>query len=206
MKVFYKTVFDKNIIEIPKIKWSKFIWLIFNINSKDDVKNYLDFVKKKYINATHYCYAYRFWVKIKTDLFGNISLYSDNVFATDDWEPSWTALYPMKRTIEKYELFNVLLVIVRFFWWTKLWIWWLIQAYTNVSEEVIKASKIIKKDIFREIFVEYWYDDISFVNWLIKKYDVKIVEHNFDKKIYLNGQINVWFFEEFLKNFGENVY
>ena len=41
-----------------EINKSIFICCLFKIKNKNDIKIYLNDIKEKYKNATHYCYAY----------------------------------------------------------------------------------------------------------------------------------------------------
>ena len=59
-----------------EINKSRFIALLYKVNSLDEVKKYLDEAKTKYKDATHYCYAY---------------IIDDNRKASDDGEPGGTA-------------------------------------------------------------------------------------------------------------------
>ena len=82
------------------IKNSRFICLIYQIDDVSKVDNYLENAKKKYKDATHYCYAY---------IIGN------NSKCSDDGEPSGTAGIPMLQVLKKNNLNNVLCIVIRYF-------------------------------------------------------------------------------------------
>ncbi len=201
-KIIYKTIDKSFTYEIPKIKWSRFIGHVFPVQNKQEVDEVLDKVKKQHYQANHNCPAYRIWVQVDTDLFGNIQLTHQELYASDDGEPSSTAAYPMKQILQKENIFDILLVVTRYFGWTKLWIWWLIQAYTEASKQVLQNAKIIEKEITTEIDVTYNYDFISKMNYFIDKYNIKIIDQKFGEEIILKGNINIaWkdLFEKELK-------
>ena len=91
MVIFMYSVLNiENTITIEK---SKFITSLFYIENEQDITKYMNLVKEKYKNATHYCYAY---------IIGNIKRFSD------DKEPSNTAGMPILNCLEKNNLNHIL--------------------------------------------------------------------------------------------------
>ena len=80
------------------INKSKFIALTYHIDSIDEIKEKIEEVKKKYKDATHYCYAY---------ILDNFEK------ANDNGEPSGTAGLPILNVLKKENLNHVLCVVVR---------------------------------------------------------------------------------------------
>ncbi len=56
-KLFYKTITQQSIYEIPKIKGSRFFATLFPVESKEQAEEYLTQMKKQYHDATHNCSA-----------------------------------------------------------------------------------------------------------------------------------------------------
>lgn len=107
------------------IKKSKFIGMYYEVNNLDEVNSILDNIKKEHKKATHFPYSYKI----------------DNlVKKTDDKEPSNTAGTPILSVIEKNDLNNVLLVIIRYFGGTKLGVGTLLRSYLHTAKEVIKKA------------------------------------------------------------------
>ena len=69
-----------NINKTYEIKKSKFITLIYKVNSLDEINELLNNVKLEYKGATHYCYSY---------------ILDNNIRYNDDKEPSGTAGQPI---------------------------------------------------------------------------------------------------------------
>ena len=113
-----------------EIKKSKFFGYYFNVESADEVKEILENLKKENKKATHVCYAYR----ITKDQ------YLEKAF--DDGEPSGTAGKPILNVIQKQNLSNVLLVVVRYFGGIKLGAGGLVRAYSKTASEIVKELKI----------------------------------------------------------------
>lgn len=153
------------------IKNSKFICLLYQINTKEDVLFFLDEVKKKYPNATHYCYAY---------------IIDNNKKESDDGEPSKTAGLPMLQVLEKNELNHVLCIVVRYFGKIKLGANGLVRAYTKSVVECLK-NHITFLEKGYAVTITFSYDFLKKIDYLLK--DTVIVQRKYDKLV--NYQINV---------------
>ena len=114
-------------IEIIEKK-SKFYGFAYEVKSAEDVEKMLAQLKKEHKKCTHICYAY--------------SICSDVVLAkaVDDGEPSGTAGRPIYNVIEKKNLKNVLVAVVRYFGGIKLGAGGLVRAYTKCASEAIKEK------------------------------------------------------------------
>ena len=106
---------DTNPILIPKKEhyWEEFA--TFNMST----------IKKDNKKARHFPYAYKI----------------DNIIRkSDDKEPSGTASNPILNIIERKNLNNVLIIIVRYFGGIKLGAGGLIRAYSNTANEVTNKN------------------------------------------------------------------
>ena len=198
-KLTYTTLSNTFQYEIPKIKGSRFIATLIPINSKEEIDQELTKIKKKYFDATHNCYARRLWVDANQDLFMNWNITSHQDRANDDWEPSNTAWKPILTVLTWKPIFNVLAVVTRYFWWTLLWVWWLIQAYTESTKQALEKAPLIQNEITKEISLNYNYDDVSTVQYLYSKYSTKINSENYDTNIQQTIAVNVAFYNSFIK-------
>lgn len=104
-----------------EIKKSKFIGLYYKIDSLDEVKEILANLKKEHKKARHLPYAYK---------LGN------NAKKSDDKEPGNTAGGPILNIIEKKNLDNTLIIVIRYFGGIKLGAGGLIRAYAHTANEV----------------------------------------------------------------------
>lgn len=198
-KLTFTTLSNTFQYEIPKIKGSRFIATLIPINSKEEIDEELTKIKKKYFDATHNCYARRLWVDANQDLFMNWNITSHQDRANDDWEPSNTAWKPILTVLTWKPIFNVLAVVTRYFWWTLLWVWWLIQAYTESTKQALEKAPLIQNEITKEISLNYNYDDVSTVQYLYSKYSTKINSENYDTNIQQTIAVNVAFYDSFIK-------
>lgn len=104
-----------------EIKKSKFIGLYYEVDSIDEVTEVLNTLKKEHKKARHIPYAYHIG-----------SIYKKS----DDKEPSNTAGGPIYNIIERKDLDNVLIVVIRYFGGIKLGAGGLIRAYGKAANEV----------------------------------------------------------------------
>lgn len=111
-----------------EIKKSKFIAQIFKINEINGVKKIISKIKEKNKKATHVCFAFR------------ICENGTHEKAFDDGEPSGTAGKPILNVIQKRNLENVLIVVVRYFGGIKLGAGGLVRAYS-------KAASLVAEEI-----------------------------------------------------------
>lgn len=111
---------NESLVEIKK---SKFIGLYYEVNSVEEVNTILNNLKKEHKKARHMPYAYK---------IGSIAK------KTDDKEPSNTAGLPIYNLIERKNLDNCLIVVIRYFGGTKLGAGNLLRAYVDAANKAIK--------------------------------------------------------------------
>ena len=108
-----------------EINKSRFIAYRLELSSLDEVKPFLERLKKEHKKARHVCYAYVY----------NKELISEK--CSEDGEPGGTAGYPILNVIKKKNLTNVLVAVVRYFGGIKLGAGGLTRAYTKASAGVL---------------------------------------------------------------------
>jgi len=106
-----------------EIKKSKFYGYLFELNNIEEVEIILNNIKKENKKARHFPYAYK---------FNNIAK------KTDDKEPSGTCGTPILNVLERNNLNNHLLIVVRYFGGIKLGAGPLLRSYSKAANEVIK--------------------------------------------------------------------
>jgi len=198
-KLLYTTLSESFQYEIPKIKGSRFITTLIPINTKEDIDNELTKTRKKYFDATHNCYARRLGVEANQDLFLNWTISSHQERANDDWEPSNTAWKPILSVLAWKPIYNILAIVTRYFGWTLLGVWWLIQAYTESTKQTLEHAPLIQKEITKELSLNYNYEQVSTVQYLFSKYESKVIIENYNEIINQTIAVNVAFFDSLIK-------
>lgn len=149
------------------IKNSKFICFLYRVDNIEDVKKYIDEIKKVEKGATHYCYAY---------IIDNIKRFND------DKEPSGTAGMPILNILESNNLNHILAVVVRYFGGIKLGAAGLLRAYANSVTESVNASDIIKLITGKIIEITFPYSDEKKINSLNNIFE--IIDKKYDSNIH----------------------
>lgn len=203
-KLTYKTVLHHYEYEISKIKWSIFIGNIFHIENKEDADQYIHEIEKKYPDASHHCFAYRYEVQMNLDIFGTAIYTCKYNKVSDAGEPVSTAGKPIMNMIEKHNLHNVLVVVTRYFGGTLLGVGGLIQAYGQAAKEIIEHANIIETEIIKTIKISYAFDLVPIVRNLVNKYSAKIGEEKYDTDVVCEIYINSWYLEAFKKEIFDN--
>jgi uncharacterized YigZ family protein len=118
---------------IFKEKRSKFLAFAFPVENEIEIKEKITFLKKKYHDARHYCYAYILGADKSSNRMN------------DDGEPSGTAGRPIHGQLLSKDVTNVLVVVVRYFGGIKLGTGGLRVAYKMAAKEVMENVTIVVK-------------------------------------------------------------
>ena len=203
-KLTYRTINNEFQYEIPKIKGSRFLTYSLPCQGKSAAEDFLLKIKKEHFSATHHCSAYRLWTHVHEDLFWNIFIDPLSSKANDDWEPTNTAWKPILNVLEWEKLLNITAIVVRYFWWTLLWVWWLIQAYTQATKEAIAKCNIVEKEILKNFELVHEYNQTSLIAHLMAKYDIKLISEICNEKTKKILSINQWLLQDFSKELYES--
>ena len=203
-KLTYRTIENKFWYEIPKIKGSRFLTYLFPCEDKEKTETLLERIRKEHFSATHHCSAWRLWIQVHEDLFGNVLIDPKLSKCNDDWEPTNTAGKPILNVLEWEKLLNVMAIVVRYFGGTLLWVWGLIQAYTQATKDAIANCNIIEKEILREFELVHDYSQTSLVAHLMEKYNIKLINEVCDEKSKKILTINQGLFTDFEKELFES--
>ena len=130
----YRTVL-KPIETETVIKKSRFIAQVHPVRDEAEVGEILTAVKKEHYKATHVCSAYI------------LNTVPEKKKASDDGEPSGTAGRPILDVIERKNLKNVLVLVIRYFGGIKLGASGLVRAYAGAAAEVLSAATLIDKTL-----------------------------------------------------------
>lgn len=155
-------VIKENIEHELIIKNSRFITLIYQIKTKEEVDNYLKVAKEKYPKATHYTYAYKTMEEEKS---------------SDDKEPSGTAGIPILNVIQKQEIVNVLVIVIRYFGGIKLGAGGLVRAYTKSCKEALCKASLLSLIPAKKVKIKADYTNQKELDYLLQS--SKVLEKTF---------------------------
>ena len=164
----YKTV-PKEVCEgFYSEKRSKFLAFVHHVDSVDEAMAIVKEYRKKYYDARHCCYAY--------------VLGSDRADfrANDDGEPSSTAGKPILGQLNRLELTDVLVVVIRYYGGVNLGTGGLIVAYRTATEDALSKAVIEEKFVEERITYRFTYPMINAVMRVVKETGARIVSQSFD--------------------------
>ncbi|WP_457618595.1 IMPACT family protein [Lutibacter sp.] len=151
-----------------KDKGSKFIGYVFPISNEDQIKMYIDGLKKKHHAARHWCYAWQLGIE------------EIRYRVNDDGEPNNTAGQPIYGQILANNITNVLIVVVRYFGGTKLGVGGLINAYRSTAKLLLEESEIVEKTMVVNFQIIFDYKDMDKVMRIVKRNNLKILKQKME--------------------------
>ena len=151
-----------------KEKGSKFLAFAYPVRTTDEVKAYLDALRKQYFDARHHCYAYI------------LGANKDAWRANDDGEPSGTGGRPIHGQLLSADLTDTLIVVVRYFGGILLGASGLANAYKTAARDAIDHAEIVERTIDVRYRLRFEYALMNDVMRIIKDFDLKPENQQFD--------------------------
>jgi len=155
-----------------EVKKSKFITHITSYEKFDEL---MDSLKKEHPKARHFVYAYRY--------LNEFDQIVEN--SSDDGEPKGTSGKPTLSVLSGADLINTAVIVVRYFGGTRLGTGGLVKAYSDAVNLVLKSSTIQQYVKLKRKKLYLDYPQLSQIEYLITKFDIKIIEKQFLEKICL---------------------
>lgn len=149
-------------------KRSKFLAFVFHVTTEEEIKEIVSEYRKKYYDARHVCWAYMLGAQ-RTEFRAN-----------DDGEPSSTAGKPILGQINKNELTDILIIVVRYYGGVNLGTSGLIVAYRTAAAEAIANAEVIKLYDEEVVTYDFPYVMMNDVMKIIKDMSPRIVNQTYD--------------------------
>lgn len=166
----YKTILEGGTGEITEKK-SRFIASIRLVESEEEALAFIEETKKKYWDARHNCYVY------------SVGLNREYTRCSDDGEPSGTAGRPMLDVILGEDLYNVAVVVTRYFGGILLGTGGLVRAYSKAVQEGLKNSKIIEKQFGITLEVTTDYTGIGRIQYIAGERKIPVLDSEYTDKV-----------------------
>jgi len=160
-----------------KDKGSKFLAYAYPVETEDEIKEHIQNLKKEHYSARHHCYAWRLGAD-KTHFRAN-----------DDGEPSSTAGKPILGQIQRLDLTNILIVVVRYFGGTLLGVSGLINAYRTAAADVLDQAEIVEQLVEVPFWVEFDYLNMNSVMKVFKDENLPQKKTDFDLRCKIRSSI-----------------
>lgn len=149
-------------------KRSKFLAFAHHVTSAEEVKEIVAGYRKKYYDARHCCYAYMLGAE------------REDFRANDDGEPSSTAGKPILGQINKMELTDILVVVVRYYGGVNLGTGGLIVAYREAAADALAHCEEVTQQVEEVVSYDFTYPMMNDVMRIVKEMNPRIVDQVFD--------------------------
>ncbi|BBH53819.1 YigZ family protein [Fluviispira sanaruensis] len=177
--VNFKTIYT-NVVAEKIIEKSKFITSLEKVKTEEQAFHFFSSTRKKYFDATHNCTAF--------------VLNSGSMRSNDDGEPAGTAGKPMLEFLKKNEIFNIAVVVTRYFGGVKLGTGGLIRAYSACVSEAVQKAGIVENILHYSFCVTFaysqWKKIENYLNLNLIYFDKPIFSENIQIKIYVKNKHN----------------
>ena len=176
-------------------KKSRFLSFLVRVNSVEEAFAFLEKTRKAHPDARHVVSAWR--VLEAPDGAGNGCDQGGEAYivekASDDGEPSGTSGPPVLEVLDKAQLVNVCLCVVRYFGGVLLGSGGLKRAYAEAAKEAVEAALVAEAIVsYRKIFsakVDLEYAQLETFKHLLKRYGGSVLEQKFEEKIELSFSV-----------------
>ncbi|MGN8632443.1 YigZ family protein [Blautia sp. HCP3S3_G3] len=166
----YKTLLEGGTAEIVEKK-SRFIATVRLVESEEEALTFIEEMKKKYWDARHNCYVY------------SVGMNREYTRCSDDGEPSGTAGRPMLDVILGEDIYNVAVVVTRYFGGILLGTGGLVRAYSKAVQEGLKNSRIIQKKYGISLEVTTDYTGIGKIQYIAGERKLPVLDSEYTDKV-----------------------
>jgi uncharacterized YigZ family protein len=168
-----------------KDRGSSFLGFAFPVEDEEEVKKFLQQVKKQHHKCNHHCYAFR----LKPD--------GSHFRSSDDREPSGSAGKPILGQLLSYQLTFTLIVVARYFGGSLLGVPGLIHAYRAAAEDAIAHAQIIYRTVNITASLSFPYPMLNEVMLMLKNTSFKTIQQDYSETVNLVIDLPVESYEKF---------
>lgn len=155
-----------------RIDRSRFLAIALPIESEESFTSALAGIQKEHFDATHHCWAWRLRDGLRSR-------------SSDAGEPSGTAGRPILAQIEASGLWNLTVIVVRWYGGVKLGTGGLGRAYRDAAAGALAEASATTRILYRSIEIDVPFPRISEIYRLISSPDVVLGGESF-------GETNVF--------------
>ncbi|HJQ40400.1 MAG TPA: YigZ family protein [Thermoanaerobaculia bacterium] len=185
MSDHYRTV-DARVEHTIKIERSEFLGIAFPVASDEEFFAELAKIEKRFFDATHHCWAFRLFTEQRAR-------------SSDAGEPSGTAGKPILNAIEGAELFDVAVVVVRWYGGIKLGTGGLSRAYRESAAEALRQATLVDRYVYEPVKAIVPFDALGTIYRLVSPPDVVLVNESYGEQNVFEFEVRASRVEEFRK-------
>lgn len=177
MRAFYQLSAEVSCETV--VQRSRFLGVALPCIGVQQTKLLLQQIKQQHPNANHHCYAY----------IAGAPWQSQQISCSDDGEPAGVAGRPILMELERAELGQVLLIVVRYFGGIKLGKGGMQRAYSDCARQTLAlAQKQLKvEQTTLDIVCDYNFQDQ--VNYALAQYNGEVLAQKFNQQVEMQVQL-----------------
>lgn len=154
-------------------KKSRFIATVQPVKTEQEALDFIAAKKKEYWDARHNCYAYI------------IGQNQEVMRCSDDGEPAQTAGRPMLDVLLGEDVYNVVVVVTRYFGGVLLGTGGLVRAYQGATKAGLEACAIVEQSRGRMLNITTDYNGYGKIEYILRENQVPISDTVFGTDVEL---------------------
>lgn len=154
-----------------KIERSEFLGLALPCQSDEQFFVSLQQIAKKHFDATHHCWAFRLF-----------AIGDPRQRSSDAGEPTGTAGRPILSAIEGANVFDVGVVVVRWYGGVKLGTGGLSRAYRDTGAETLRVAQLADRFLYDSFEVDVPFDSVGVIYRLLDAPNVVLRGESFGER------------------------
>ena len=166
----YQTIAEPLHVPAETINGSRFITDIYPASSDAQALAAVQRIREQYPDASHHCWAYRLH-------------HQNQIRSSDDGEPGGSAGRPILAQIAGHDLFDIVIVVTRYFGGTKLGVGGLIRAYGGSAGRALDQVKTAEIHETAALEIEFSYDLTKAVDAVLRQYQLAPMNTGFDDRV-----------------------
>lgn len=170
------------------IKRSRFIAQVSPVLNVDEAETLIEATRERYRDATHVCYAY------------HIGLETTMSKMSDDGEPKGTAGRPILEVIERREIENVCVTVVRYYGGTQLGAAGLVRAYSAAAVAAVDKATIVAYKVHTRLYMTMTYGEWAKIEHLFPVWGGQLLNATYGEHIRLEATVSLDRRKELTKN------
>ena len=172
-----KILYQGGVGEIIENK-SRFIASVAPVATEQEALDFIAAKKKEYWDARHNCYAYIIGSK------------QEIMRCSDDGEPAQTAGRPMLDVLLSASVYNIVVIVTRYFGGVLLGTGGLVRAYQGATKAGLDASVLVEQRLGRELTITSDYNAYGKIDYLLREHAVPVSASEFGADVRLDVVID----------------
>lgn len=187
-----KVIYSGGTGEIVEKK-SKFIASIVPVATEQEALDFILAKKKEYWDARHNCYAYI------------IGQNQEVMRCSDDGEPAQTAGRPMLDVLTKEGLYNLVVVVTRYFGGVLLGTGGLVRAYQGATKAGLEQCVILEQFTGKPLTITTDYNGYGKIEYILRERDIVIQDTEFGAQVVISATVPEEMTDEITKDIADRT-